>query len=108
MWPAGAFVLVWLILQVGIPTVMLVRPQRPSPFGWQMYAASRGLRAVEVEDASGTLARVEVRRFIPHPRTELDYAVLLPPFLCERLPGARAIVVTRSGGDEPPVRHACL
>jgi hypothetical protein len=105
---AGVFAVAWVVVQVGVPTVLLALGERPTPLGWQMYSATRGFPLVWVEVEGGAPEEVELSRYVPRPRAEVDYARLLPPFLCRQIPGARWVEVRAGGSEDAPAeRHAC-
>lgn len=111
-WPAaGVFAVAWVVVQVGLPTLLLAAGERPVPLGWQMYSATRPFPQVVAELEGGGRDAVDLSRYVPRPRAEVDYARLLPPFLCEQIPGAQAIEVrggVRQGpGDGVVERYPC-
>lgn len=108
---AGAFAVAWVVVQVGLPTVLLAVGERPAPLGWQMYSATRPFPQVVAEVEGRGPEEVDLSRYVPRPRAEVDYARLLPPFLCQHIPGALAIEVRggirRDAGDGAVERYPC-
>lgn len=102
---AELFAVAWVAVQVGLPVALLLLAERPAPLGWQMYSATRAFPEVRAEGPAGELRVVELDRFVPRPRAEVEYSVLLPPFLCRELPGTVAVRVRT--GDEPEARYPC-
>lgn len=85
----GAFVLLWLAVQVGVPMVQLVdRGSRPRPreFAWQMFShrLERPAERFTITTANGT-REVDVRPLLSGPmRREVRYAPAVVAALCER------------------------
>ena len=85
-----------IALQFLVPIVALIW-NPPNRFGFQMYSAAGSLGVVVV-DASGETIDVNVREYLPIGlRNDLDYSDRLPPFLCQEVPGADAVLLTRRG-----------
>jgi len=78
------------LIQVGIPT-SLVGAEGVPRFGWQMFSAGSSLPAFEVVKESGT-EPVALDDYMAKARPEIDGVTLLPPHLCEVIPGATSIV----------------
>lgn len=66
---------------------------QPVRFGWQMFATIQLRPSFEVRYDDGRVEPVELARWLARPRWEIDLATHLPPHLCDRLPGAAAVVV---------------
>jgi hypothetical protein len=88
----GGFVL----LQAVVPVLVPRNELRQIEFAWEMY--SRGAPPVFflVETATGQ-ERFEVLDVVVTGRSAIPYEDLLPPHLCERVPGAVAITPVVSG-----------
>jgi hypothetical protein len=95
--PRRAAIAVVLIasVQIGVPAFVLVTAgEGPERFGWQMFAKRGSLPTVRVVDGQGHDKAVDLPR-LARPRPELDYSSVLPSYVCDRHPRARAVVVTQ-------------
>jgi hypothetical protein len=104
---AAVFSLAYLLVQLAVPAYMLTQP-RPARFGWQMYSAVRADvvgGAFHIEDARGGLTPVDRSRHVARARLEVDYLEVLPPYLCDTVAGAAAVVFMR--GETVTQRYPC-
>ncbi len=93
------FCLVWLAIQIGVPTYGLQDPGN-ARFSWGMYATYHPIPKIDVENADGSIERDVALKFIAVARNEVDYARLLPPHICRVRPGARRILVQPWGQED--------
>lgn len=78
------------LIQLGIPTSLVGAPDQPR-FGWQMFSTGDPLPAFEV--VQGTASEpIDLDDYMARARDEIDAVALLPPHLCEVIPGATRIV----------------
>jgi hypothetical protein len=104
---AATFFVAFLLVQLAVPAYMLTQP-RPARFGWQMYSAVRPDvvgGAFHIEDARGEASPVVRSLHVARARLEVDYLEVLPPYLCEVVAGAAAVVYRR--GDTVTHRYPC-
>lgn len=94
-WLAGAY----LLLQIAVPAVMLLQP-RPARFGWQMFSGG-SVAADYVVEHDGFTSRIDPTDFVALSRADIDLTIHLPAHLCEVVPGARAVRVTRRTESGP-------
>lgn len=87
---AVPIMLVIAMIQLGIPTSLVGAEDQPR-FGWQMFSMGDPLPAFEVVKETGS-ERVDLDDYMARVRDEIDAAALLPPHLCEVVPGATRIV----------------
>lgn len=79
---ASRLVAAVVVLQVLIPTVALVMPDKPSRLGWQMYSGL-GEEPVRVTGARGQPVEIPWSEILPKPRRpEIDWINRLPEYLC--------------------------
>lgn len=76
----SAAVAATLALQFLVPVFRLLEEERPTRFGWQMYAAGRPVIEFVVHHPGGT-ERLGLRE-VGGERIEIDYESLTPPQLC--------------------------
>lgn len=91
-----------MLVQLGVPTYVLLTQERPARFGWHMFAAVRPGPAATAEYGPDT-REVDLTPYLPRPRPEVDYLSVLPDHLCEHLSGADSITVTR--GEDSTTRE---
>ena len=103
----AAVIIVYLVLQVGVPTVLLLRP-RPQRFGWQMFTNAPVIPTVVVHRSSGRGDTVDVDRYFARRRPELTPGELdlLAPHVC-RVTDDAALVEISVRRDSPPRRYPC-
>jgi hypothetical protein len=99
-------VVVVVALQVGIPAMALLREDRPSPLGWQMYAWPSPPLEVLVLDADGDPLDRETSDYIGRYRLEVPYHQHLPAHVCEVEPEAHTVVL-RGGRPGTSGQHRC-
>lgn len=87
---AVPIMLVIAMIQIGIPTSLVGAEDQPR-FGWQMFSVGEPLPAFEVVTATGS-ERIDLNDYTARARDEIDAVALLPPHLCEVVPGATRIV----------------
>lgn len=92
----AAFVVVFLVWQLAVPTLALLGP-RPERFGWQMYSAFPPLPEAWTVDASGGETPVDVKLHFGQLRAEIDFAAALRAGLCDAS-GAVAVKVSDPRG----------
>jgi len=86
---------IFLIAMLTIPVVRL-GADGPSRFSWQMFSKSSTTTEFKVQTATGTES-VIIADFMARPRTDLPLEDIVPPHVCESIPGA--ISVSWSGGN---------
>ncbi len=103
----AALSLVFLSLQVAVPTALLFGP-RPARFGWQMFSAHTTAPVFAVEHADGSRALVDVDDYFAFRRGDLDPAVFdrLPAHLC-RIDATVVTVYERRPGETTIEAHPC-
>jgi hypothetical protein len=84
----------------GIPAVALLREDRPSPLGWQMYVWPSPSLEVVVLDADGGPLDREASDHTARYRLEVPYHRHLPPHVREVEPEAHAVVLRGGSGNE--------
>jgi len=92
-----AFIWAYLAIQISVPTVLLLSPDRPARFGWQMFSGSRlpWFSRLSRDGRQEPVSLDEVRAIVGVWRSELDYERYVPPILCQRQPFAVAILSER-------------
>ena len=103
----AAVVLIYLVLQVGVPTAMLFGP-RPQRFGWQMFTNVPVLPTLVLHHAGGRPDTVGVDRYFARRRPELTPGELdrLPLHVC-RVTDDVTLVELRVSRDSTPRRYPC-
>ncbi len=96
------FVVVFLVIQVGIPAIQLFAP-RPSRWGWQMYSGHRMPVSLEVVFADGHKEAVNPGKLLGYRRTEIDLTPQLVAQLCRAHIGATLIRGTSVLGKQQEV-----
>ena len=84
--------LVYLAIQIGLPTVKLLSP-RPERFGWQMYARADRPARFELERADGSRREIDPRAYLAIWRIDVDLTAALPAHLCRTTPDLVAVRV---------------
>ena len=102
-WSPGARLAAILCLaiaavQIAIPARAFFEP-RPVRFGWHMYSSLTYLPEAWVEQADGSISRVDVGQMVGDPRAEIHWSEPLAEVLCGS-PEARAVIVTDRDGEE--------
>lgn len=99
----AAFLIVFLLLQLGIPLAKLLGP-RPARLGWQMFSSYVVQPTISVVYRDSTVV-IEQARFLAHLRGEIRTGDRLPVHLCRVLPQVQAVVV--QDGAAEPVKTPC-
>jgi hypothetical protein len=99
-------VIVIVALQVGIPSIALLREERPSRLGWQMFAASSPPPEVIVLADDGDPLDRTAPDYIARYRPDVPYHRHLPPHICEVEPRAHSVVIV-DGRTGREVTHRC-
>lgn len=82
--------------QFCVPLVALVASEPPTRLGFQMYAGTGGVESLVVEDVDGEELEVDFSRILAvELRAEIDWTRRLPEALCENVPDAARVTVTR-------------
>jgi hypothetical protein len=104
---AAAFVVVWLVIQIGLPTVALFT-DRPERFSWQMFSALSDHPSYVLVYDDGSREEVSHGDVLPWVRADVDYRTHLPRHLCqERAPRLQRVQVVPRGEDEAERTHHC-
>ncbi len=93
------FVVVYLVIQVGIPTIQFFAP-RPSRWGWQMYSGHRMPVRLGVVFADGHTEAVDLGKLLGYRRTEIDLTPHLVAQLCRTHTNATLIRATTKLGAQ--------
>lgn len=83
-----------IVLMVAVPMTALDE-QRPSRFGWHMYAGNINPPAIRIETESGDAEDRDLMEFVARYRPELDYFEPAARHLCESEPNIVAVRVER-------------
>ena len=90
----GAAVIAALGLMLLVPITALDN-QRPSQFGWHMYAANVDAPDMQVTLADGTTEERKLSDVAAKVRPEPDYTETAAQFICEKEPDVRSVHFTR-------------
>ena len=85
-------------LQVALPAVAMLTQAPPARFAFSMYTG-QGTVEVEILDADGRSLPFEPNELISGFRPGIDWYDHLPPFLCQKVPGAHTVTVTQKGHE---------
>jgi hypothetical protein len=111
----AAFVVLYLALQVAIPSAMLAArsgwifaPARPAtgelPFSWQMYTVVLAPPTLDVVYPNGHEVQVDLDSMLGETGGRSAYGNASLAGLCERYPGAARVVYQSAGSTKS---HAC-
>jgi hypothetical protein len=84
-----------IVAQFAVPLWVLLQPDRPARFGWQMYAGSVTPLEITLIGADGTRREVAPADVVGHNRPELAYEDPLPRYLCTHYAGIRGVALRR-------------
>lgn len=101
------FVVAFLAVQIGVPTIALFGP-RPARFAWQMYSGVRTPASFEIVRGDGSTEDVVLMDYLGQPRGDIDLIDILPAHICEVEPDAVAIRIDPAGTGKPsetPCNH---
>jgi hypothetical protein len=103
----ASLVVLYLFVQVLVPTVMLVRP-RPQRFGWQMFASVPRFPWLVLHRQSGARDTVPLETYFANRRADIDtgFLALVPPHVCRVLPDVEAVEI-RLPGDTATIAARC-
>lgn len=102
---AATFFVVFLTVQLVVPTWKLFQPERPGRFGWQMFAGTEvKVRFVLILD-SGAEHVVDPAQFQVARRLDLVPEREFPPYLCQRAKNGRKVRVEMPG--KPAWEYPC-
>lgn len=76
-----------LVLQLLVPTIALLAPDKPNRGGFQMYSGLGGF-ALTVLDQDGREIPYDDHDLMVSARTEIDWSQILPERACALVPGA--------------------
>lgn len=93
---ALAVIILFIAFQVTIPVSRIGVHESARRFGWQMFSTARETPAFVVATEEGE-APVELDDYMAGPRGDVDIVGLLPPHLCNVVPGA--LRVTWESGE---------
>lgn len=88
-----------VVLQVTIPTVALIAPDKPNPGGFQMYSGLGGYE-VTVRDTRGKEINHDPSDLLVNARPEIDWANILPTRACAAVPGAATVTFRTAHASE--------
>lgn len=92
-------IVLFIVLQVAIPVSRIGVHESGRRFGWQMFSTARETPSFVVVTEDGELP-VALKDYMAGPRGDIDIVGLLPPHLCNTVPGA--LRVTWESGE-----HQC-
>lgn len=92
-----------LLTQFALPAALLWAP-RPARWGWQMYSTVAPPLELSLVAADGNTTLLDSGDYLGWNRGEIDTSSVLPPFVCQQHPEARAVLVRR--GDDT-WEHPC-
>lgn len=98
------FIVVFVAVQVVVATVALFGP-RPARWSWQMYSGGRPQVDFVIVRDNGTRDAVEIADYVSNRRAEIDYAEVLPAYLCQVETDAASITITPA--DTPATEVRC-
>lgn len=79
--------ILFIALQIAIPVSRIGVHESARRFGWQMFSTAREAPAFMVVTGEGETP-VELGDYMAGPRGDVDIVGLLPPHLCNVVPGA--------------------
>jgi hypothetical protein len=105
---ALAFIVAYLVVQVALPVAGLATRSQ-TRFSWKMFIPDDGphprFTMVFRDGRTADLERLSRERPVAVVlRAEVDQAGFVPPHLCQRVPGAEAVIIEMGGKSR---RHQC-
>lgn len=88
-------------LQLAIPIRAFFEP-RPARFGWHMFSTLNYLPEAWIEEANGSLVRVDVMKILGDTRAEIHWSDPLAALLCGDSLAHAVIVIDRDGEERIP------
>lgn len=98
---AAVLCLAIVIVQLAVPLRAFLEP-RPARFGWHMYSTLNYLPEAWIEEASGSVTRVDVTQILGDTRAEIHWSEPLADLLCRHPQADAVIVVDRDGEERTP------
>lgn len=80
-------IVVFLIIQVGIPLDRLHPPETPQRWGWQMFSRAPNHVEFYVETPTG-ITQADFRQYMARTRGDIDLTKSMPAHLCSIEPNA--------------------
>lgn len=99
---AAAFVVLFLLIQAGVPLIRLWAP-RPARFGWQMFSANPQRVRFTLVMRDGTSQPVNLRPYVGNSRGEVNLETALPSHLCRVVPDLASVRIAAPGSKESRV-----
>lgn len=81
------FISLFFLVQLAVPVTRLGGIQSAERFGWQMFSSYQPRIDFTVHTEEGSTI-VDLEDVTAGLRADLDLETLIPPFVCERIPGA--------------------
>ena len=106
-WVITAFILLWLVVQIGVPLWQLTNP-RPARFGWQMYAVVKYPPQITAVRCDGSSVQLTPSSYFAYFRSDLHpaYIQALGKHLCRVDPSLEVVELLRRP-EGTVVRQAC-
>lgn len=97
-WQVGAAILFIAVQALVPPAIVMAAEHLPTVFAWQMFSRGTPLVRFEVTYDDGRVILYAPRNVVIKDRSDIPFAVLVPPLLC-REPAARRVRIETPEGE---------